>query len=243
MSFFRREPDPGADERFFGRDRQGLVEMVVRMGALVRENLESAVRGLTERDEAAALAGASGDDGVDEMEVQVEQECLRLLALRQPVREDLRFVFAVLRIVKDLERMGDEAENVAEEALRLFPDPVPLPLEGPLRRMGELCFEMVDDALDALVRGDAPLAERVVRRDDDVDALWFQVREDTVRLLGTCPPEGESGARRTLTELSAARHLERVGDHATNVAELAFFVLTGKRLREERPAPPPAPEA
>ena len=225
MSFFRREPDPGADERFFGRDRQGLVEMVVRMGALVRENLESAVRGLVERDEAAARAGASGDDGVDEMEVQVEQECLRLLALRQPVREDLRFVFAVLRIVKDLERMGDEAENVAEEALRLFPEPAPLPLEGPLRRMGELCFEMVDDALDALVRGDAPLAERVVR------------------LLGTCPPEGESGARRTLTELSAARHLERVGDHATNVAELAFFVLTGKRLREERPAPPPAPEA
>lgn len=242
MSFFRRDPVPEADERFFGQDRQGLVEMVVRMGALVRGNLEAAVRGLVEDQEERARAAARGDDEVDAMEVRVEQECLRLLALRQPVREDLRFVFAVLRIVKDLERMGDEAENIAEETLRLYPEPLRLRLGEELRRMGDLCFEMVDDALDALVRRDAPLAERVVRRDDEVDTLWFRVREDTVRHLGACAAGGEREARRVLTELSAARHLERVGDHATNVAELAYFVLTGRRLRGDDRAPGPSPE-
>jgi len=162
----------------------------------------------------------------------VEQECLRLMALRQPLREDLRFCFAVLRIAKDLERMGDEAQNVYEELSNLK-GPVDLAEWGELPLMGSRCLEMMDDAMDSMVRLDGQLAVEVFRRDDQVDQLWGSLRLRAAEAIGDRCGSGRDWAMGLLSLLAVGRHLERVADHCANVAELAYFVITGRRLRGE----------
>jgi len=226
VKLFGRSQETGGFDR---RDRELLMGMLVSMGALVRDNLSAVLGRLS-----GPLDdwGMPPDEPVDSMEVRVEQECLRLMALRQPLREDLRFCFAVLRIAKDLERMGDEAQNVYEELSNLK-GPVDLAEWGELPLMGSRCLEMMDDAMDSMVRLDGQLAVEVFRRDDQVDQLWGSLRLRAAEAIGDRCGSGRDWAMGLLSLLAVGRHLERVADHCANVAELAYFVITGRRLRGE----------
>lgn len=201
--------------------------LLVSMGALVREKLQGVLTDFLSSGEPVRIP----DDGpVDAMEVQVEGECLRLIALRKPLKEDLRFCFAVLRIAKDLERIGDESQNIGEE-LSSFGAFGAIEEWEELPHMFGKCMEMLDEAMDAMVRLDPDLALSVFHKDDQVDLLWDRMRERAAGIFGGTCDVGRERAFKVLALLAVGRHLERIGDHCANVAELAYFVITGRRLR------------
>jgi len=229
--------DEGAgrsEDRLFEGDRGALLERVRGMAAAVDRALVRALEALTRRDDGAARDVIAGDGEIDALEMEIEQECLRLLALRRPVREELRLVFSVLMAITDLERMGDQAVNVAENALSCNRAPLFKPLVD-IPRMAELARSMLSRAIEALVGGDADQAAAVLQDDDQVDDLNRKVFEETVRLLAGSRFD-EDRTRQATDLMLVARHLERFADHATNLAERAWFVARGTRLRE---GPPP----
>ncbi|EHM10472.1 phosphate transport system regulatory protein PhoU [Thermanaerovibrio velox DSM 12556] len=226
---FFGSPSKGDEGGFDQADRDHLMGLLVSMGALVRDNLEGVLNTFITSGASVAIPD---DMPVDSMEVQVESECLRLIALRQPLREDLRFCFAVLRIAKDLERIGDEAQNVGEELSPFGSFKMPEEWEE-LPAMFSKCMEMLDEAMDCMVRLDPDLALSVFHKDDQVDLLWSRMRERAVGVFSGSCEVGRERAVKVLALLAVGRHLERIGDHCANVAELAYFVITGRRLRGE----------
>lgn len=198
-----------------------LKHLLLQMGGLVEDQLRRAVDSLFESDRAKARHAIALDEDVDRLELQVDEACVQLLALYQPAATDLRLVAAAMKVVTELERIGDQAVNLARCTLE--PEVPAALLEGGLRRMAALARDMVSDSLDALARGDVELARRVVATDDAVDAL----EHETVRsLLAHAAREPES-LRSVFRLAFAARCLERVADHATNVAEMALYVEEG----------------
>ncbi len=208
------------------RDLERLEREILRVGALVEEAIRKATIALVDRRPELAEAVIAGDAQIDAMEVEVEEECLKILALHQPVATDLRFLVAVLKVNNDLERMGDLAVNVAERARYLAThEPLEVPLDFPC--MVERVRDMVADSLGALVRQDAPAARAVCERDDAVDAInrhMFSVLQD---LMERDPPS----IQRAVHALSASRHLERIADLATNIAEDVVFMVDGDVIR------------
>lgn len=205
-----------------------LKQKILFVGSMVEGAIANAVAALVERDETLAGKVLEEDSEIDRMEVDVEEDCLKILALYQPVAVDLRFVVAVLKINNDLERMGDLAKNIAKRVLYLARvDRVDVPVD--FRSMAVRAQDMVKRSLDALVRGDSALAHQVRQDDDELDAMRRTIHEKIRSAIREQPQQTE-----TLMKLySIAKHLERLGDMATNVAEDVIYMVEGDIVRHQ----------
>ncbi len=210
------------------RDLDYLQRDLIALAASVEEALHKAIRSLEERQPTLAYEVIDGDRFIDAEENLIEEECLKLLALHQPVAVDLRRITAALKINAELERMADLAEDIAERAIALTKSP-PLPMPDDLRRMTDLTTSMVRQSLDAFVNLDARLARSVCRLDDQVDEFNRKIIDDLIRTMQSSPEMVEPG----LSFFSATRHLERIADHATNIAEDVVYLVEGEIVRHK----------
>jgi phosphate transport system protein len=210
----------------YATDRQRIVTLVTRMGEITSGALDSAVRSLLERDDVLARRVIDGDDDIDRMEERVDQECLGSIAMRRPGDADLRFVFAALKIITDLERIGDQAVNIAEKALKLNAQPSFIPKDC-IAPMVRCVCGMLHDAVRAFRDSDADLAAELWRRDDEVDDMYAKCTESFLESLVSGSCACREAAKTGADELWIVRHLERAGDHAINIAERVFFVVEG----------------
>jgi len=203
-----------------------LKKQILALGALVEDNFYRAFRSMEERDRDLAREAMQGDTAIDQMEVDIEENCLKVLALYQPVAGDLRLIIAILKINNDLERIGDLAVNIAERAKFLATrEKIEAPLD--FMRMAEVTKQMLKKSLDALVNENAQLAHEVCGMDDEVDAInreMYAVIQDGIRAQ---PERMES----YIHLLSVSRHLERIADSATNIAEDVIYMIEGTIVR------------
>jgi len=208
------------------RELDNLRRLLLSLGARVEAAIAKAVLAMVRRDPRLAQEVVAADGEIDRMEVQVEEECLKLLALYQPVAGDLRFIVAALKINNDLERMGDLAANIAKGAARLAAhDPVEVPAD--LAAMAAKTRSMVKRSLDALVNADPALAQEVCADDDEVDAFRRNLRERMQAAIAEAPERTEA----IMTLFMAVGHLERIADMATNIAEDVIYTVQGKIIR------------
>lgn len=208
------------------REMEHLKKQVLSLCALVEEQVETAIRALLERDAELARMVERGDAEIDRREVEVEEECLKTLALYQPVAIDLRFVVGVLKMNNDLERIGDLAVNIARKAVS-FAEKPPAEIPFDLSSMWESARAMLRDSIDSLVNRDAGLAHNVCRRDDEVDRKKKQIRKKAEQWMMDQPASIPS----LLALLAASRSIERIADHATNIAEDVLYMVEGRIAR------------
>lgn len=194
---------------------------LIRMGALCEDAISAAAEALLERDPKLAAAAEEAEREIDQKEREVENLCLKLLLQQQPVARDLREISAALKMISDLERIGDQAADIAEMTSYVR---LPEGDQAPhIADMARAVIRMVTDSVDSFVKRDLTLARRVCAADDRVDELFRQVRRELTELISADPAQGEQG----LDLLMVAKYLERIGDHATNVAEWVEYSLTG----------------
>jgi phosphate transport system protein len=208
------------------RDLEKLQRSILRMAGTVEEALYHATKALMERDPALARKVIDGDGEIDRLENEVHDECLKILALHQPVAVDLRRVSAVLLISTDLERMGDLAVGIAERALSLAEPPYPT-IPSRVAEMTRRTTEMVRRSLDAFVHQDPTAARAVILMDDEVDQDNEAIIAELIAEMKTDPERIEPG----MSLFSAVRHLERIADHATNIAEDVIYLVEGEVVR------------
>jgi phosphate transport system protein len=208
------------------RDLVNLERHMLTMAGAVEEAIHLGIRALRERNPALAQRVIDGDAAIDEEENYVEDECLKMLALHQPVATDLRRIVAVLKINTDLERMADLAVNIAERAADLAQRP-PVAVPAHVGPMAERATAMVRNGLDAFVNLDARLARRVIRQDDEVDRYNREVIEELMDAMRASP----AAIPALLSLFSVARRLERIADHATNIAEDVLYLVDGEIVR------------
>ncbi len=205
---------------------ESLKKRILALSATVEDNVYKAVRALGERSSALADEVIESDPHIDDTEVTIEEECLKVLALHQPVAGDLRFIVSILKINNDLERMGDLAVNIAERAKFLATRERPdVPLDLPL--MAERTKAMMKKSLDALMKQDAKLAYEVLETDDEIDAMNREMYARIQEAIRRKPEHLES----LIHLLSCSRHLERIADHATNIAEDVIYMIDGVIVR------------
>lgn len=210
------------------REIETLKTLVLALGADVEGRVHQAVQSLETRNASLAEEIIAGDEEIDRSEVYLEEECLKILALHQPVAIDLRFVIAVLKINNDLERIGDLAVNIAERALYLSSQtPVDIPFD--FAGMSEKTKLMLKKSLDALVNMDARMAHQVCASDDEVDAINRQMYDQVQEGILKNPQQIGS----LIHCLSTSRHLERIADHATNIAEDVIYMVAGEIVRHK----------
>lgn len=214
--------------KYLDNDLERLQRDILRLATSVEEAITDAIGALGERDADRAQAVIDGDSTVDAQSNQVEEKCHQFLAIHQPVARDLRRIMAVAMINTDLERMADLAVNIAERALALK-KLTEIPTPGRLQQMTELTIGLVHQSLDAFVTLNSNLARSVCRRDDEVDRLNDQIIQEIVALMKRSPDMIEPG----LSLFSAVRHLERIADHATNIAEDVVFLVEGELIRHD----------
>jgi phosphate transport system protein len=220
------------EPRHFEIELQALKNRLLGMGALVEERVHLAMQALMERRIEAAEAIVAGDAEVNDLQIEIDDRCLKLLALQNPMASDLRLITAAMKINADLERIGDQAVNIAENAMKVAAA-APLRPIIDLPRMAELAEAMTRDSLDAFVRRDAGLAREILARDDEVD----QLKDQIFRVLLTHMMADPGTIERALGLILVSRNLERIADHATNIAEDVIFVVEAKDVRhhhEER---------
>ncbi|MDI6871083.1 MAG: phosphate signaling complex protein PhoU [Bacillota bacterium] len=217
----------------FHQDLEQLQQNLLHMGSLVEDAIYNAVDSLRRQDLALAEQVLRADDQIDRLESELETECMRLFALQQPLARDLRIIGTVLKTITDLERMGDEAANIAEITLRVGDQPLIKPLID-IPRMAELVKAMVRKGLDAFVRRDVELAAEVRRSDNAVDAIYAALNDELVEM--TMRFQSMREAKQAFLLLMAARHLERIGDHATNLAERVVYMVTGHVVSHQPPS-------
>ncbi len=216
----------GAPARHFHEELSHLKQRLMALSSDAEEAIGRAVDALLRRDPALARAVITGDGGINTLETAIEEQAFQLIALHQPMARDLRLIVSAIKIVHDLERVGDHAVNIAQSAERLTAYPHIVP-EPELVEMARLSRQMLADALTGFVRGDAALARDVCRRDDAVDAL-----NDSVFRILLAHMMDDSGAIGACMELLlVSRNLERVADLATNIAEDVVFVAEGKTIK------------
>ncbi len=213
----------------FHHDLTDLEQELIRMGALVEDQLRRAVRSLTEHDVPLAHQVIADDDRVDGMEMDIERRCLTLLALQQPLASDLRVVSTVLKIITDLERMADHASDIAKVTVRLNQEPLIKPLVD-IPEMARLTSSMVRLALNAYIHRSIDEALTMIRLDDDVDHLYARVFRELLDIMRSQP---EAVAQGTYL-LFVANYIERVADHATNLGEWVIYMVTGRRQELNR---------
>ena len=218
--------------RHFQEELDVLKERLLAMGGLAEERVREVVRGLMDRDAAALDAVLAGDQPINDLHIEIDDRCFKLLALHQPMAADLRVIVAAVKINTDLERVGDLAVNIGEAGKRYLRHAPVKPLID-IPRMGDLAQTMLRDALDAFVRGDMALAEAVLVQDDTLDALKSQIFRELLTYMLQDPTTIEPA----LDLILISRHLERIGDHATNVAEDVIFILSARDVRHQGAEP------
>ena len=212
--------------RHIERQVELLKEKILRLGTLVEEAISKSITALINRDTHLAQRVMASDEEIDRMEVEVEEECLKMLALYQPVAADLRFVVAALKINNDLERRGDLAKNIAKRVSQLSTgEPCELPPE--IRTMAMQAQEMVKQCLDAVVNSDPSLARQVREEDDAVDKARQEIRRTILQGIRAHPEKLENLLRIN----SVSKHIERIADMATNIAEDVIYMVEGDIVR------------
>ncbi len=210
----------------FDEELMRLKEKVLKIGAMVEEAIRNSVRSLVERDSELARGVIERDHQVNALDVEIDEEAIRLIALRQPKASDLRFITTAMKITTDLERMGDLAVNIAERALELNEETLLKPYID-IPRMAAIASGMSRDALDAFVSRDERLAMDVIMRDDEVDDLKHEVLQELASFMSH-----DSGTVSRAMKISfVAQYLERFADHATNIAEMVIYLVQGKIIR------------
>jgi len=213
-------------QRHFHDELEALKQTLLAMGGLVEDQIRRVMRALLVRDDALARDVIDRDRQVNTYDVEVDEQCVELLALHQPAAGDLRFITTAMKIVTDLERIGDQAVNIAQRVIELNREPQLKPYID-LPRMAERAQAMVKESLDAFVARDTELARRVCAEDAEVDAL----KEQIFRELLTFMMEDARTIPRAIRLILISRFMERVADHATNIAEMVVYLVEGKMVR------------
>ncbi|MBE7722578.1 MAG: phosphate signaling complex protein PhoU [Lacrimispora celerecrescens] len=198
-------------------------QKVLKMGALVENIIDTAVTALKTQDLQLARIVLKKDDEIDQLELEIEQECMMLLALQQPLAKDLRTIASVLKIITDLERMGDNAVNIAEVILEIGEEPIMNSLKD-IPSMADIAQKMLKMSLDAFVNEDIALAEKAAERDEDVDRLYETVINDILNIIAEKRELTKQGTKL----LFLGRYLERIADHSTNICERTIYMITGE---------------
>ena len=217
---------PQHTDRAYEADLGHLRTVILEMGGLVEDQIVQAVRALSDRDDLLARQTIDRDHTVNRIDVEVDELCIKLLALHQPAARDLRLITTALKITTDLERIGDLASHIAERAHELV-DEDPVKAYVDLPRMAELARQMVHKSLDAFVAEDEALALEVCTSDDTIDKLHEQLFRELLSFMGEDP----SAISRAMRLLFVSKNLERIGDHATNIAEMVIFLVRGQSIR------------
>lgn len=210
----------------FEKELKELIDKVLKLGSLVERAISESVKSLVERNSAIAIDVIDNDPLVNALDVEIDEECIRLIALRQPRAGDLRLITTAMKITTDLERIGDLAVDTAERALELNEEPQLKPYID-IPRMAEIAEGMVKDALDAFVKRDSALARDVLTRDDLVDNLNYQVFNELLFFMIQDPKTVSRAVKITYV----SKYLERIADHATNIAEMVVYLVEGKIIR------------
>lgn len=214
----------------FDEELQHLKEKLLKMGSLVEDAIKNSIHALVDRDNLLAQKVIDNDRLVNTLDVEIDEESIRLIALRQPKATDLRFITMAMKITTDLERMGDFAVNIAERAIELNEEPVLKPYID-IPKMRAIAQGMIRDALNAFVKKDKQLAMDVIMRDDQVDDL----KRDVLQELALFMAQDPSTVSRAMKVSFVAQYLERVADHATNIAEMVIYLVDGKIIRHMAP--------
>jgi phosphate transport system protein len=212
--------------RHFQEELQQLQTRLLAMGGLAEDRLRAAIEGLVSRDRSIVDGVLTGDSPINQLHIEIDNRCFTLLALHQPMAVDLRAIVAAVKINTDLERVGDLAVNIAEAAARYLKHP-PVKELIDIPRMARIAQTMLRDALDAFVRRDIAMAQGVLNQDDELDGLKSQVFRELLTYMLQDPHTIEPA----LDLILVSRHLERIGDHATNVAEDVIFLVSSKDVR------------
>ena len=217
--------------RHFDREIEELKELLLRMGAMVEEQINESIRALLERDSAVAQRVIDADSDIDRMELVIDQHTIELIATMQPAAVDLRFVATAMKITPDLERIADLAVDVCERAMELNAEPPLKPLLD-IPRLARMAQDMVRQALDAFVRRDTALARQVINRDDEVDLLT----EQSFRELLTYMLEDSRNISRAIRLTFVNKYFERMADGATNICEMVVYLAEGKVIKHSHDA-------
>jgi phosphate transport system protein len=217
-------------KKHYSEELTHLKETVLRMGGLAEKMVHRAVQALVERKQEMFPAVKEMEQQVNQLHMDIDEIALEMIALRQPTATDLRFISAAMKINTDLERIGDQAINIVEQAEKLVSVPPVKPLID-IPRMAEIAEEMLKAALDAFVQGNDELAYRTILRDDSVDQLKDQVFRELLTFMMADP----TTIARSMDLILVSRHLERVADHATNICEDVIFMVKGKDIRHKGP--------
>ncbi len=210
----------------FDEELKELREKVLKLGYMVESAIRDSVKSLMDRDSELAKEVITRDHLINALDVGIDEECVRLIALRQPMARDLRFITTTMKITTDLERMGDLAVNIAERAIELNQEPLLKPFVN-IPKMAEISQSMVRDALDAFVTGCSRLPYEVIKRDDEVDELTVRNFEELMSFMVRDPKIIPLAVKRTYI----AKYLERIADHATNISEMIIYMCKGKIIR------------
>lgn len=216
-------------KRHLQRELESMKKQILSLGAMAEESVRMAVRAFETKDGELARRIIESDREIDAAEVEVEEECLKIIALHQPVAVDLRFINIVIKINNDLERVGDEAVNIAERVENISKR-LPLSFPFDFAPMAEKAEAMLKDSLDALVNQDVDLAYKVCLDDDDVDRMNHMIYDEVKEAIKKQPDR----VAYLLNLLLIARHLERIGDHATNIAEEVIYMIEGEISRHRK---------
>ncbi len=203
-------------------------QLVIDMARLVKTAVDKSIESLNKQDIDLAEQVIKGDDKIDSMEVEVERRCIRMIALYQPEASDLRLIMGIYKIVSDLERIGDEAENIAQRSILLAKEP-PLKPYVNLNLMSEHVKTMIEDAVISFFQKDVELAKKVIQRDDLVDELYHQLERELI----TYVLENPANISRVINLSFIARHFERIADHAENIAEMAIYWTEGEMVKHQ----------
>lgn len=215
-----------AEHRTFDDELKELNRMILEMGGLVEGSISRAIESLKKKDEEMAKDVIRSDDRINKLEVEVDEKCVSLLALRQPMAVDLRFITTGMRIATDLERIGDLAVDIAERSLEMMSKPLPKPLID-IPKLGGVASRMVKGALDSFVKRDVEIAREVWKSDDIADNYRDLIQDELVQVM----MENKSVIPQSLLLIFIARHLERICDHATNIAEDVVYMVEAKMIK------------
>ncbi len=219
-------------DKKYEEDLKRLRDDILSMGGLVEDQIQKAVSSLVDRDSKLAETIIERDHEVNHLDVEIDDLCIRLLALHQPAGKDLRFITTGLKITTDLERIGDMAVNICERALELNLEPQLKPYID-IPRMAQITQRMIRESLDAFVREDTDLALKVCKDDQEVDDLNSQIFRETISFM----IEDPHTINRAMKIGFISKYLERIADHATNIAEMVIFMVKGKSIRHIKEIP------
>jgi len=220
-------------DRHYDAELKDLHMKILEMGGFVEKQIANAITAMVNRDDDLARTTIDADHAVNRMDVDIDDLCIRLLALRQPAAKDLRLITTALKITTDLERIGDMAVNLCERTLELNQEPQLKPLID-IPRMADVAQAMLRESLDSFVREDVELALKVCRDDDFIDQLNGQL----FRELSSFMVERPQTIGRAIRLLFVAKYIERIADHATNIAEMVIYMVKGKSIRHMDHVPP-----